>query len=139
MTVTDGSKLVAFENDRCRVVVMDTISLASAEDAGQVIVTGSHGGRSAGEYARQARVACVVCNDAGFGKNNAGVAGLRDLDRDGIAGVAVGHLTARLGDGEDAWSNGVVSYVNETARAAGFAVGWPLQDQIVAYLKRRLQ
>ncbi|GGM35612.1 hypothetical protein ACFFX1_52290 [Dactylosporangium sucinum] len=135
--VTDSAKIVAFTQDGCRVIVMDTISLASAEDAGQVIITGSHGGMSAGEYARQARVACVICNDAGFGKNNAGVAGLCDLDRDGIAGVAVGHLTARLGDGNDVWSNGVVSFVNETAKAAGFAVGWAIQDQVRRYLGGR--
>ncbi|WP_214104192.1 hypothetical protein [Acrocarpospora catenulata] len=129
----DG-RVVVFDLGARRVLVMDSVSFASAEDAGQTIVTGSHGGMSAGEYVRRRGVACVVCNDAGFGKNRSGVAGLRDLDRNGIVGIAVGHQTARIGDGLDAWEAGVVSYVNDTARRAGFTVGKRLQDQLRDFL-----
>ncbi|GAA0997818.1 hypothetical protein GCM10009555_096000 [Acrocarpospora macrocephala] len=130
----DDDRVVVFDRGARRVLVMDSVSYASAEDAGQTIVTGSHGGTSAGEYARRRGVACVVCNDAGFGKNRSGVAGLRDLDRNGIAGIAVGHQTARIGDGLDAWEAGVVSYVNDTARRAGFTAGRRLQDQLRSFL-----
>ncbi|MFD4250140.1 hypothetical protein ACFWQL_10410 [Amycolatopsis thermoflava] len=106
------------------VAVMDSIAFATGEHAGQAIVTGSHGGASAGEYARRCGVAAVACNDAGIGKDKAGVAGLAALD--GVVGVAVGHDTARIGDGHDTWANGIISYVNESAREAGIRVGEPL-------------
>ncbi|MGI5230281.1 hypothetical protein [Actinoallomurus iriomotensis] len=111
---------------------MDSIAFGSATLRGDVIVTGSHGGVSAGEYAASYDVAVVACNDAGTGKNAAGVAGLRALDGTGIAAVGVAHDSARIGDGHDTWENGVVSFVNEHARALGIRTGASLKDQIVA-------
>ncbi|MFI5427447.1 hypothetical protein [Aeromicrobium sp. UC242_57] len=63
----------------------------------------------------------MACNDAGIGKNQAGTAGLAALDSSGIAGIGVGHDTARIGDGLDTWESGRVSFVN--ARAHGWASG----------------
>ncbi|WP_433153051.1 hypothetical protein ACQPZ8_19425 [Actinomadura nitritigenes] len=116
--------------------VMGSIAFGSPALAGDVIVTGSHGGHSAGEYAASYRVAVVACNDAGMGKNAAGVAGLRALDEAGIAAAGVGHTSARIGDGPDTWENGVVSFVNERARALGLRPGLPLREQIVALVDR---
>lgn len=113
-----------------RVTVMDSVSYATAANAGQVIVTGSHGGTSAGEYARRFGVSCLVANDAGFGKNGAGVAGLKEIDAAAIAGVAVGHESARIGDGTDVWEHGVITFVNETAGRRGFTVTARVQDEI---------
>jgi hypothetical protein len=114
--------------------VMDSVALASEQDRGQVIITGSHGGSSAGEYAMRCGCRAFACNDAGFGKNDAGVAGLRALERAGIVGVAVSHTSARIGDGVDAWEHGFVSFVNAPARDAGFTVGGELAGQVRAYL-----
>lgn len=52
------------------------------------------------------------------------MAGLAALD--GVVGVADGHDTARIGDGHDTCANGIISYVNESAREAGIRVGEPL-------------
>ncbi|WP_072803455.1 hypothetical protein [Rhodococcoides yunnanense] len=120
-----------------RVWVMDSIAFASAAQSGDVIVTGSHGGTSAGEYAVQFGVRVVVCNDAGIGKNAAGVAGLRAIDAHGIAGIAVGHDSARIGDGEDIWENGTITYVNRTAAEAGIRVGAALSEEILAMVEGR--
>ncbi|OZM75690.1 hypothetical protein CFP66_45235 [Pseudonocardia sp. MH-G8] len=106
---------------------MSSIAFTTPDMAGNLIVTGSHGGTSAGEYARRHRVAAVACNDAGIGKDAAGTAGLAALDEDGIVGVAVGHDTARIGDGTDTWLCGVITYANVTALAAGIRPGRPLQ------------
>jgi hypothetical protein len=108
------------------VAVTDSIAFATTEHAGHLIVTGSHGGASAGEYARRCGVAAVACNDAGIGKDQAGVAGLATLD--GVVGVAVGHDTARIGDGHDTWANGVVSFANAAALAASIRVGETLSE-----------
>ncbi|MFC4048242.1 hypothetical protein ACFOY4_00990 [Actinomadura syzygii] len=115
---------------------MDSIAFGSPALRGEVIVTGSHGGTSAAEYAASYGVAVVACNDAGSGKNAAGIAGLRGLDASGIAAIGVAHDSARIGDGLDTWENGVVSFVNERGRALGVRVGEPLKDQLVALIER---
>jgi hypothetical protein len=134
VTGAGGTVTTVLTHRGTRVLVMDSIAFATAEQAGQVIVTGSHGGTSAAEYARRAGVAAVVCNDAGVGKNEAGIAGLRSLAADGIAGIAVGHDSARIGDGADSWAHGVVTFGNETARAAGVRCGYPVREEITRVL-----
>lgn len=129
------AKTVTLDIDGMRVLVMDSVSFADAADAGHVIVTGSHGGISAGEYAAGVRPSLAVCNDAGIGKNGAGIAGMKALDARGIPALAVAHTSARIGDGMDVWSSGVVSYVNPSAAAAGFAVGDGLCEAIEACLR----
>jgi hypothetical protein len=110
---------------------MDSIAFGSAELAGDVIVTGSHGGRSAGEYAVRYGVALVACSDAGSGKNGAGVAGLAEVSEHGIAGIGVSHDTARIGDGMDTWSSGRISYVNGRAAELGIQVGASVRDELI--------
>jgi hypothetical protein len=119
-----------------RVWIMDSIAFASAAQAGDLIVTGSHGGTSAGEYAVEFGVRVVVCNDAGVGKNQAGIAGLAAVDTQGIAGIAVGHDSSRIGDGNDVWECGIVTYVNPTAAAAGVRVGGRLSEEVLALVEK---
>ncbi len=94
------------------------------------MVCGSHGGRSAGEYALQFGYGALISSDAGFGLNHAGVAGLRELGEHGIPGVGVAHTSARIGDGRDVWRNGVVSYVNRPAIDAGARPGQSVQTAV---------
>jgi hypothetical protein len=112
------------------VVVMDSISLIAAKDAGKIIVCGSHGGAISGAFAAMHPPALVVFNDAGGGKKDAGVASLADLERAGIAAAAVSHESARIGDALDAWENGVVSGVNRPAREGGLEPGQPLRNAL---------
>jgi SAM-dependent methyltransferase len=107
-------------------LLMDSISSLHPEDAGCVVVSGSHGGASAGRLARGRGLAAAVFNDAGVGKDGAGVAALAMLEEDGTPAAAVGHLSARIGDARDAWEHGVVSHANGPARALGLAPGAPL-------------
>lgn len=127
---------LVLESSGRRVWVMDSIAFASDELRGDVIVTGSHGGTSAGEYATSFGVAVVACNDAGIGKNEAGTAGLAALDASGIAGIGVSHETARIGDGLDTWECGQVSYVNARARDLGIQVGRPVKEQLTLLVER---
>lgn len=112
-----------------RVVAIDTIAHVAPEDAGQVVVTGSHGGVSSAEYAARVPVAAVFFNDAGIGKDDAGIAALPYLEERGIAAGAVSHDSAAIGDARETW-NGTVSAVNGPARAAGFRAGEPLRDAL---------
>jgi hypothetical protein len=118
------------------VLVLDSMSQAEDVDHGRIVVAASNGGVESGRIAVLARCAAAFFNDAGGGKDGAGVAGLAVLDAAGIPGGAVGHLTARISDGRDTWDNGVLTHVNAAAAAAGIAVGDTVQAA-VALLRGR--
>ena len=118
------------EHPRGRVVIVDTIAHIASEDAGHVVVAGSHGGVSSGEYAERVRVAAVFFNDAGGGKDEAGRAAVPYLQERGIAAGTVSHHTAMIGDALETFETGVISAANAQAQAAGFAVGRPLRECI---------
>jgi hypothetical protein len=113
-----------------RLVLLDSVTQVEFGHAGQLVVTGSHGGASVVLYARAVRAWMYVFNDAGVGKDGAGVAALDLLQADGIAAAAVAHDSARIGEALDTWENGVVSKLNGAARALGLRVGVPLRGQL---------
>ncbi len=78
------------------------------EQKGAIVVTGSHDGLSAARYALAYRPLLVVSNDAGIGKDEAGVAGLRALEAPGIA-TAVHHTSARIGEARDNWESSAIN------------------------------
>ena len=106
-----------------RVVLMDSITKVTAEDAGAIVVCASHGGTSSGEFALEVPLKAVIFNDAGVGKDNAGIAALDMLAARGVASATVAHTTGRIGDSLDMWENGVISHVNDVAASAGLATG----------------
>jgi len=80
-----------------------------------VVVCASHGGESSGQYASQRRPSLIFFNDAGIGKDQAGIYALELLANEGLAAVAVSSDTARIGDVLDHWASGRVSHVNTQA------------------------
>ena len=113
-----------------RVVLMDTITSVSADDAGAIVVAASHGGTSSGEFALEHPIAAAFFNDAGVGKDAAGIAALAMLQARGVAAGAVSHLSCRIGDAGDMWRHGVISHANAAATALGLAPGMPLRDAL---------
>lgn len=117
-------KRVVAEGPGGRIVVMGSITQVTAEDAGSLVVSGSHGGISSGEYALVlAPLRLAVFNDAGVGKDRAGIAALEMLQARGVAGAAVSHESARIGDAQDTWEHGVVSHANAVAQGLGLVPG----------------
>jgi hypothetical protein len=112
------------------VVLMDSISSVADDDAHEVVVSGSHGGRSSAQFALQQPLEVCFLNDAGVGKDDAGIAALSMLDDVGRACATYDSNTARIGDAADALECGVVSRVNRTAAARGFKVGERVIDAI---------
>ena len=102
-----------------RILCVDSISLVTMRDRGRVVASGSHGGVPAGETAAGCRPRLALFNDAGFGMEHAGVAGLAILDRIGIAAAAVSTMSARIGDGRSTLLDGFLSEVNEAAFRLG--------------------
>ena len=101
------------------ILIADSITRAGPNAAGAVIVNGSHGGVYAAFLAAKLSAAAVIFNDAGVGHDRAGIAGLDYLQELGIAAATVGHDTARIGDGADMMSSGIITHANKLAAALG--------------------
>ncbi len=111
-------------------VLLDSVTQVEPRHQGCLVVTGSHGGASVVPYARAVRAWLYVFNDAGVGKDGAGIAALQMLQADGIAAAAVAHGSARIGEAADSWAHGVVSHVNRTAAATGLMTGARVAEQL---------
>lgn len=98
------------------------------EARGSVIIGGSHGGLYAAWLAACSAARGVILNDAGIGKDRAGIAGLTFLENLGIAAAAIGHDSARIGDGKDMIARGVIRHVNAIAAALGCAPDMATRD-----------
>ncbi len=129
-------KIVA--EGRCgRVIAMDSITMVAPEDAGAIVVCGSHGGASSGEFALEVPLRAAFFNDAGIGKDSAGIVALEMLQARGVAAGTVAHTSARIGDARDAWESGVLSRCNAAARALGCAPGASLRAVLSALVDPR--
>jgi hypothetical protein len=107
--------------------VLDSITEAVGTAAGCVVVSGSHGGLSAGRFATQAQTFLAVFNDAGVGKDGAGVAALGLMAQAGMAACTVAHSSARIGEAASTWADGVISHVNPLAYELGARPGLGLR------------
>jgi hypothetical protein len=110
------------------ILTADSITRVGPEAAGAVVVNGSHGGIYAAYLAGKLRVAAAIFNDAGVGRDQAGIAGLEYLEGFGVPAAAVGFDTARIGDGADMMARGLVRHANPSARALGCRVGMACRD-----------
>lgn len=115
--------------------VVDSITELRVADAGCIAVSGSHGGLSAAHYAIAARPLLSVFNDAGIGKDAAGIAALALLQSHGLAAAIVSHDSARIGEAHSTLHDGIVRHVNAAAQALGIVAGMQCA-QAVARLQR---
>ena len=103
------------------ITLLDSIALIDSSNAGTIVVTGSHGGRSAAGFVVDVREKplAVFFNDAGGGKDNAGKVGPDMLQAIGVAAACYSHMSARIGDAQDGLDNGVLTDLNDLAKQAG--------------------
>lgn len=118
---------------------LDSIGKVEAEDAGRVLVIGSHGALHGGrqESALPVRAAAAVFHDAGVGADRIGISRLPVLGAQGIPAVAVDGMSARIGDGRSLWETGIVHHVNAPAAAIGATRG--IRVQAFAALAARVR
>ena len=112
-------------------IVADSVTTLPATARGAALLTGSHGGPYAAYLAARAGVRAVILNDAGVGRDFAGIGGLALLDTIGMAAATISHRSARIGDGEDGRRRGVISHVNQHASALGVRAGMLAADALV--------
>lgn len=106
-----------------RILTFSSSATATEDCAGQVVVSGSYGGEYNAWHAAKWGIRGLILNDAGVGKNNAGIAGLYYLDRIGLAAATADAQTCHIADGENMLAHGLISHVNAAAAALGCKVG----------------
>jgi hypothetical protein len=117
--------------------LIDSITEITPAMSGAVIVSGSHGGRSVGGYALgiQPPPYAVFFNDAGIGKERAGIVALDHLEQAGVICATYRHDSARIGEAGDGLENGIVSAINAQALTVSIAVGQTVRNA-VAHLRK---
>jgi hypothetical protein len=119
------------------IVVLDSVTHLDAKHKGAVAYCGSHGGIYAAYYAAYKGLAAVILNDAGIGRERAGVAGLDLLAKLGVPAAAISHMSARIGEGQDGVERGILSTVNSPAAALGLKVGQPCREALALLAKAK--
>lgn len=116
-----------------RLILVDSASLVRPEDAGQVVVTGSHGAVFGDNPANALKVDALLAlfNDAG----GAATSRLPALEDRGIAAATVAASSARIGDARSTWQTGVVSALNPCAAALGGSCGMSARDLVALGLQ----
>lgn len=105
------------------ILTADSVTTLDERHCGTVVVAGSHGGIIAGLLAAQAGVHAVILNDAGVGKDAAGIASLALLEAIGMAAATVDRRSAPMGKAELSLASGVISHTNRPACASGVRPG----------------
>jgi hypothetical protein len=116
-------------------LILDSVTHLKDEARGHVAACASHGAVYAAWYAASKGVAGLILNDAGIGREQAGISGLPYLDGFGVPAAAVSHNSARIGWGEDMPARGILSFANRTATALGLAPGMACAEAL-AILER---
>ena len=118
--------------------VVDSITELCPADAGSFAVSGSHGGASSARYALAARPLLSVFNDAGVGKDAAGIAGLHMLEAHGLGACTVSNTSACIGNAASTLQDGVISHL-AVERGVDVALRFAVPDQIDAHEGRRAE
>jgi uncharacterized protein YunC (DUF1805 family) len=112
----DLKKQIQTQIDGVSITVTDSVTFLNENNSGDIVVCGSHGGVSAGEYAQKYHVKAVFFNDAGIGKNKAGVKSLEALSDAGILACTVDCMSAEIFNGYDTLNNGIITVCNQMAK-----------------------
>ena len=115
-------------NEDVRILTVASCSFVREEHRSHVVVSGSYGGKYNAFNAAKWGVRGVIMNDAGIGKDNAGIVGLAYLDAIGLAAAAADAGTCHIGDGDHMLAHGVISHVNRAAAALGCKPGQGVRE-----------
>jgi hypothetical protein len=105
------------------IFLADSVNYLDSSVSGMVAVIGSHGGIYAAFKAAASGIRAVILNDAGIGRENAGIACLDYCEKIGMAAAVVSHSSARIGEAADMIKRGIISGANRIAASVGCIPG----------------
>ncbi len=118
------------------VILLDSLGDLKPDNTSPILVCGSHCGDN-GTFARKlkdCRVKAVFLNNAGIGKNRAGISGLSHYAAEGILACAVDNYSAEIGVAADTWAGGIISHTNTLADEAGVRAGVSVQEAVAGII-----
>lgn len=119
------------------VVLVDSAALVRPEDAGRVVVTGSHGGvvRHRADRPLAVTAQLALFSDAGVGKDGAGLSRLPVLALQGVPAATASVESAGIGSARMIYDHGVLSHANSPAAALGIMAGMTVRDAVARALQ----
>jgi hypothetical protein len=126
----DLKKQIQIQIEGKTIIVADSITFLNEHNAGDIVVCGSHGGLSAGHYAQKHRLKAVFFNDAGIGKNNAGIKSLDSLSDAGILACTVDCMSAEIFNGHDTLENGIITVCNQLAKSRNISAKMTVKEAL---------
>jgi len=137
VTLEEKMTLVYRSDKGYRIVTLDSNSMVTTDNRMDIILTGSHGGLVGDQPAVKYPVIAAFYNDAGMGKDRAGISRLAWFQRKEIPAATVDADTARIGIGLDTYESGIISHVNRIAEAFGIAPGMPAKDAALRIVEKK--
>ncbi|MEQ8429802.1 MAG: hypothetical protein RIE24_25815 [Silicimonas sp.] len=132
--VAEAREVLTPDGARRALVLVDSASLVLPEDAGRIVVTGSHGALFGSDpmNAIKADAFLALFNDAGGGP---GTGRLPVLETRGVAAATVAAGSARIGEARSTWQDGIISAANARARALGARPGIGARELVARALE----
>lgn len=113
-----------------------SFSRVQGEHPRDVFCVASHGGKVMAQYALKAKPRGLIANDAGKGLDNSGMDGLEAIGKIcRIPAATVSADSARIGDALSTYHDGVISGMNDIAKALGIQIGMKARDAAAIMLK----
>jgi hypothetical protein len=123
-----SDKIIVKEAGGRKIVLADSAAAMDESTKGDVFVDGSHCGINVGEMTLNTSAGAMIGNDAGMGKNDAAIAGLKFLDKHSIPAAAVSAMSAKIGNGKSTYEQGKISVANEAAKKLGVTPGMSAKE-----------
>jgi hypothetical protein len=123
------------QSARGRIVAVDSAYHVIAANRGvDVLVNASYCGILPARFIAAHRPRAAIGVDCGVGPAGAGIAGLWYLEALNIPAAVADVMTVRLGDGNDLFDRGAISFLNRPAADCGVTVGMPVSDAAMKML-----
>jgi len=131
--LADGSIRIVQDDAHGRIVTFDSATFVNgfygdALASTDVIVAASYSGVLCARMVARHQPRGVIGLDCAIGKDGAGIAGLAFYEALGIPSAAVDVMTAEMGNGDDLYTCGMVSRVNDRATSLGLKPGMSARE-----------
>ena len=105
------------------ILLVDSVNYLDSTAQGNVVIASSHGGTYAAYKAAASGARAVILNDAGIGRQDAGIACLDYCERISMGAAVVSHTSARIGEATDMLRRGIISHANRLAKSVSCTPG----------------